>query len=109
MCMHERRAMSFSAIPRRATKRRVTRHRIGSIDFFEMKIRKSRDQPRNASARSLHLDRHRDRVAVIFHAENNWQLAQRGGIHRLPELTLTRCSVTKRNVSDLVALERNVL
>src|SRR2546423_4990862 len=53
--------------------------------------------------------RHRDRVAVIFHTENHRQLAQRRGIHCLPEFTFTGGSVAERNVGDLVPLKRNIL
>ena len=74
-----------------------------------MKIRKSRNQPRNASARGLHFDRHRNRVAVIFHAENHRQLAEGRGVHRLPELAFAGSAIAQRNVSDFIALKANVL
>ena len=74
-----------------------------------MKIRKSGNQARDASARGLHFDRHRDRVAVVLHAKNDGQLAQRGGVHRLPELAFARSAVAERDVGDLIALETDVL
>ena len=74
-----------------------------------MKIWKSRNQPRDASARGLHFDRDRNRVAVVLDTKDNGQLGQRGGVHRLPELALTGGAVSQRNVGDFIALESDVL
>ena len=107
--MHERRPVTFPTILRRPLHRGVARHRIGAIDFFEMKIRKSSDQPRNASSGGLHLDRHGNRVAVILDAEDHRQLAQRRRVHRLPELAFARRAIAQRDVGYFVALKRDVL
>ena len=107
--MHKRRPVALAAILRGALECAVTRHRIGAVDFFEMKIRKSRDQPRNAASRRLHFHRHRDRVAVILHAENYRQLVERSRVHRLPEFTFAGGAIAQRNISDFIAVEGHIL
>src|SRR5579864_1027369 len=74
-----------------------------------MKVGESGDQARNASSRRLHFHRNRDRISVIFDAEDDGQLAERSGVHGFPEFAFTRSAIAQRNVSDLVALGRDVL
>ena len=109
MRMHEGWPVTFSAILRGAPKCTVTGRRIGAVDFLEMKIRESRNQTRNAASGGLHFHRHRNRVAVILHAENYGQLVQRSGIHRFPELTFTGGAVAQGNVGDFIAAETHIL
>src|SRR5208282_2202674 len=106
--MHKRRPMTLAAILRRSLKGAVAGHRIGAIYFFEMKVRKARNQARDASAGSLHLHRHRDGVAVILHRENYRQPAQGRGIHRLPELTLAGSAIAQRDIGHFVIVEGHV-
>ena len=109
MRVNERRAVPFAAVARSTRECGVAGHGIGAVDFFEMEIGESGDQARNASARSLHFDRHGDRVAVVFHAENYRQLFQSGGVHRLPEFAFAGGAVAERDVGDFIALEADVL
>src|SRR5579864_3855751 len=74
-----------------------------------MKVGESGDQARNASARRLHFHGNRDRISVIFDAEDDGQLAERSGVHGFPEFAFTRSAVAQRNISDLVAPGRDVL
>ena len=107
--VHEGRAVSFAAISSSALECGVAGHGIGAVDFFEMEIGESGDQARNASARGLNFDRNRDRVAVIFDAENYRQLAESGGVHRLPEFAFAGGAVAERNVGDFIALKADIL
>ncbi len=109
MRVHKCRTMSLAAILRRARERRIACDRVRAIDFFKMKMRKAGNQPRNAAARGLHLDRDGDRVSVVLHAENHRQLAQSHGVQRFPEFPFAGSSIAQRNVSDLVALELYIL
>ncbi len=52
-------------------------------------------RPRDVAARRLHLDRHRDRVAVVLDDEHDRQLAHAGGVQRLPELALAGRAVAE--------------
>ena len=61
-------------------------NRIGSVDFFEMKIGEARHQSRNVSAGGLHFDRHGNRVLVVFDKKNNRQAFIGGRVQRFPEL-----------------------
>ena len=53
----------------------------------------------------LHLDRHRDRVAVVLDEEEHGQAPEAGGVQRFPELALARRALAERDVDDLVGLE----
>jgi len=88
MCVDERWSVSLTAVARGSRECGVAGDRIGAVDFFEMEVGESGDQARNVSTCGLHFDRDGDRVAVVFHAENYWELFERGGVHRFPELAL---------------------
>src|SRR5690348_17273273 len=109
VCMDECRTESITAIFHCTPERSIARHRVSAIDLFEMEVGKSRYKSRDAAARSLHFDRHRDCITVIFHTENDGQLSERGGVHRLPEFAFARCAIAQRNVSDFVSLGRDLL
>src|SRR6516164_7452025 len=102
MRMDECRPESIAAIFHGTAERPVARHRICAVDLFEMEVGESGYETRNASTSRLDFYWHRDRIAVIFHAKDDRQLAERGGVHRLPELAFARCAVAKRNVGDFV-------
>src|SRR5258708_12307416 len=104
MRVNERWTVSFAAVARGTVERGIAGHGIGTVDFFEMEIRESRDQARDTSACGLHFDRHRDRIAVIFHTENYGQLPQSSRLHAFPELTFTRTAFPIRNVPHFAAL-----
>src|ERR1700722_581949 len=107
--MNKSRSVALPAMAYGTLEGGIAGHRIGAVDFFEMKIRKHGHQPRNAATRGLHLDGHGDGIAIIFHAENYRQLTQGGGVHRLPELAFAGGAIAQRNVSYFVALKRNIL
>src|SRR5258706_12217649 len=106
--MHKRRAVPFAAILRGTLKRGVTRNWIGTVNFFKMKIREARNQPRNAASGSLHFYRDRDRVAVILYGEDHRQLVESRRVHRLPELALAGVAVAERNVGHRIAVQRDI-
>ena len=64
-----------------------------------------RDELRDVAAGGLHFDRHRDRVAVVLDDVDDGQVAEAGGVERLPELAFARRAVADRDVGDLVAVE----
>src|SRR5438477_11693095 len=105
MSVNKSRPVSLAAITRCPLECGVACYWIVAVDFFEMKIGKSGDQSRNASARSLDFDRHRDRIAVIFDAEDYWKLAQSGSVHSLPKFAFAGSAVAKGNVGNFIALE----
>src|SRR5580692_4696010 len=105
MRMNEARTLPGPAIRNRAGESRIRCNWIGAIDFFKMEIWKARNQPRNVSSRSLHLDRNRDRVSVVLHHEQHRQLAVGSGVHRLPEFALAAGAVSERNVGHFVAVK----
>src|SRR5580765_6358507 len=109
MRMDECRTESIAAILHGASECSVAGHWISAVDFFEVEVGESRDEARNAAAGGLDFHRHRDRVAVVFHAENDGKLTECRGVHRLPELALTRSSIAQRNVCDLVVFRADVL
>src|SRR5207245_4959590 len=74
----------------------------------KLKVRKSSHQARDVSAWGLHFDRHRNRVSVVFHHENQWQPLVGRGVQRLPKLSFAGSSVAEGNIGDLVAMEHNV-
>ena len=64
--VHKRRSDPRAAMRHGARQGSVADDWIGAVNLLEMEVGKTRDQARNISARSLHLDRHRDRVAIVL-------------------------------------------
>ena len=95
MRVHESGPIAGSAVRHGPGERRIRRHWISAVDFFEMEIRETRHQTRNISACSLHFDRNRNGVTVILHNKHNRQLAIGRGVQRLPELALTSGAVAQ--------------
>ena len=81
--------MPGAAVSHGAHKCRIARNRIRSIYFFKVEVGKATDQAGNASARRLHLDRHRDGIAIVFHDKDQRQPGISSSVQRLPELSLT--------------------
>ena len=100
--MHQRRALPRPAMFRRALQQR----RNSPRDRFRRTPRRagsdSRDQPRNAASRRLHLHRHGYRPAVIFHQEQHRQALQASGVQRLEEFSLAGHPLAAGDVDDLV-------
>ena len=86
----------------------VTDNWVSTIDFFEMKIGKARNQTRNIPARGLHFDRHRDRIPVVFDQEHDRQPQVRSRIHRFPEFAFAGGAIAERHIRDLVAMKLHV-
>src|SRR5579862_3265176 len=107
--VHERGTMSLAAVFDGTLKGCVTGDRISAVHFFKMKIGKSGNQARDAAASRLNFHWNRDRVAVIFHAENYRQFSQSRGVHRFPELALASGAVTEGNISDFIIAEADAL
>src|SRR4051812_34892791 len=107
--VHEGRTESLAGISGGALERRVAGHGIGAVHFFEMEIGESGDEARNAAACGLHFYRNGDRIAVVFDAKDDGELAEGGGVHRLPEFAFARSAVTEGDVGDFIILDSNVL
>ncbi len=84
------------------------RHGIGAVHLVKVEIREIRNQPRNVSARCIHLNRDADRIAVVFDHENDRQLAIRGRVQRLPELTLRSRALAYRGENHFIAVEGDI-
>jgi len=65
-------------------------------------IGKSFDQPRNASARRLALNRHRDRVAVVLDQEQHRQAPQARHVERFPEFPFAGRTLARGHEGDFV-------
>src|SRR5882672_9759499 len=98
MSVDEGRSKSLTAVAGGALEGGITGHRIGAVDLFEMEVGESGDQARDAAACCLDFNGNRNRVPVVFDAEDDRKLAERGSVHRLPELAFARGTVTQRNV-----------
>ena len=75
----------------------VTPHSAGAFEMLE--------EAREAAARRLHVDRRRDRVAVVLDEVEHRQLAHAGGVERLPEFAFARRAFADRDERHFVALE----
>ena len=76
--VHQRRPLAAAAMRHRCLHRCITLDRIGPIDFREKEVGEIGDQLRDIAARRIHFDRRGDRIAVVFHDKEYWQLAVRG-------------------------------
>ena len=78
---------------------------IGAVDRIDVEAGKRSHQPGDVAARRLELDRHRDRVAVVFDQEQHRQAPQARRADRFPELAFARGAFAERGEHDFVGLE----
>ena len=64
--MDERGAAARPAVISGAVQRFITRQHIRAVALFDVQVRESAHELRNAAAGGLHFDRHRDGIAVVF-------------------------------------------
>ena len=102
--VHQRRPLALTAVVVRLLHRLVGGERVAAIDFLDEEARERRDQLADRATCGVHLDRDRDRVAVVFDQEDHRQLQVAGGVQRLPELALAGGAVTGGDEDHLVAL-----
>ncbi len=88
-----------------AATRGVRGERVAAVALLEVEVWEGLHESRDAAARGLHLDRDRDRVAVVLHEEEDGQLQVARGVQRLPELALARRPVADGYVDDFILLE----
>ena len=100
--MHQRGTFSRAAMFGRPLQRVVADQRIGAVALLDVQVRVIAHQPRNASARGLHLHRHGDSPAVVFDQEQHRQALQASGIQRLEEFSLAGHPFAAGDVDDLV-------
>src|SRR5215813_7016225 len=102
MCMHERRAAAFAAILDSLLADGIALDGISAIALGYVEIGKALDETRNASARRLHFNGNRNRVAVVLNQVEQRELFGAGGIKRLPEFAFAGGAVPGRHIDDLV-------
>ena len=83
--------------------------RIGAVHLGKVEVGEVGHQLGDVAARRVHLDRHADGVAVVFHAEDDGQLLVGGGVQRLPELALRGRAFAQRGEDHFVAVEVDVV
>ena len=81
------------------------RERVAAVDLAHEEMGERADEPRDASPRGLHLDRHRDGIAVVLDQVEDGELPAAGDVEALPELAFRRRPVPGRAVDDLVGGE----
>ncbi len=75
---------------------------VAAVGLGDEEAGEGADELRDRAARRVHLDRHRDGVAVVLDDEDHGELLPAGGAERLPELPLGRRPVADRHDDDLV-------
>ncbi len=105
MRVDQRRPAPLAAMGRGARQRRVAPDRVAAVDLLEVEVRVARDEPRDVRARRLHLDRDRDRVAVVLDQVQDRKAEVARRVERFPELALAGRALAERDVGDLVRVE----
>ena len=103
--VHERRSFALSRVVHRLAHHRQRREKVAAVHFLDEQIRKSAHELRDRSARGIHLDGHRDRVAVVFHEIHDGEFQVGRGVQRFPKLPFTRLAFARRHEDDFVFLE----
>ena len=103
--VNERRAFTSTAIFDGALHHRVRRERISAVNLLNVEIGETGDEFRDIAARGIHLDRSRDRVAVVFDDEDHRQFEIACGVQRFPPFAFARRAVADRHIDDLIAFE----
>src|ERR1051326_6258321 len=80
----------------------IRRHEVGAVHFDPFEIGEAGNQIRHVPARSLLLDRNRNRVAIVFDQKDDWQILQACGVHRFPELAFAGCAFAAAHQRNLV-------
>src|SRR5690349_18454271 len=75
---------------------------IGSIDLGPKQPGKAFEQPRYIASGSLVLDRHRNRVSVIFDKKQQRQVLETCCVERFPKLALAGCTFTSAHECDFI-------
>src|SRR5678815_5487505 len=102
LSVYEGRSFTFAAILDRTFHHRQRLEGVGAVATLQIEIRKVLNEPRNVTARGLHLNRNADRIAVVFQQEKHRQFQIAGAVERLPEFSLAGSAVAQRNVDDFV-------
>ena len=102
--MHQCRTASLAAIPGSLPHDAVAREKVGAVYRLPEESGDRRCEFRYASARSLCLYRHTNRVSVIFDQEKYRQPPERRHVQRLPELAFARGAFPSANQRHLVRL-----
>ena len=103
--VNERRPLPLARVVDRALHRLMAGDEVAAVDFLDVEVGKRRYELGDAAARGVHLDRNRDRVAVVFDEIDDRQLEIARGVQRLPELAFARRAVAGRAEHDLILLE----
>jgi hypothetical protein len=89
----ERRPLPLARVDDGFAHRAIAREVVGAIASQDAQARKAFDQARDVAARRLHVDGHRDRVAVVLDEKQHRQLPRARRVERFPELALARAAV----------------
>ena len=104
VCVYQRGAFAFARILHGFFANAIALDRVRSVTLGNMQTGITLRQFGNASARGLHLNWHRNRVAVVFHQINHRQFLRARNVQGFPEFAFARCAVARRYIHNLVAL-----
>src|SRR2546430_5337139 len=85
--------------------RPITREVVGAVAAENLETVEMLEEAREAAARRLHVDRRRDRVAVVLDEVEHRQLAHAGGVEGLPEFAFARRTFADRDERPLAPPE----
>ena len=106
--MNQCRSFPRAAMPHGKRNSVVRRHGVAAVYLFDTKIWKLRNELGYGPPGCLHLDGHRDGIAIVLDHEQHRELEIARRVHGLPKLAFARRSLTRAYVDDLVVLNQLV-
>ncbi len=100
--MDERRAFPLADVADRIPHHPIAGDRIGAVHAEHLEPRERLDDPRDVSARRLHLHGDGYRVPVVLDEIDDGQPPDAGRAQRLPELSFARRPFAERDVHDVI-------
>src|SRR5580698_1460699 len=81
---------------------------VGSVYLGEVKIWKILNQPGDAAAGGIDLNRNGDGVSIVLNHEDDGQPGIRGGVERFPEFALRCGAFSDGDVGNFIAVEGHI-
>ena len=100
--MNEGGSFARAAIFRGPPQDVITHQRIGSVAFRDVQARVVPNESRDAGARGLRFDRHRNGVAVVFDQKKHGQALQGCRVQGFEEFSLTGHAISAGHVNDFI-------